>query len=158
MSQCSARQRLGRPAASGSGSFLTRPSDGLDVDEVAVLRPLPQQLHALQLAAVQSEARPRRQLQQSAGDGHEHQHVEAAQAQGRRPRAGVPVRHGDHRVLGRLPVEDVVTWEATAESRASAHIFNSVTKRHRVKGHEKTAMNELCRFFLPPADSKSSLS
>lgn len=156
---------MGRPAASGSGSgsLLTRPSDGLDVDQVAVLRPLPQQLHALQLAAVQSEARPRRQLQQSAGDGHEHQHVEAAQAQGRRPRAGVHVRHRDHRVLGRLPVEDVVTWETAAEGGASAygcsaHIFNSVTKQDGVKVHEKTSTNELCRFFLPAADSKRSRS
>lgn len=128
-----------------------------------MLRPLPQQLHALQLAAVQSEARPRGQLQQSAGDGHEHQHVEAAQAQGRRARAGVPVRHGDQRVLHRLPVEDIVTWETAAESGASAygcnaHIFNSVTKQDGVKVHKRTSMNELCRFFLPPADSKRSRS
>ena len=60
-------------------------SYGLDIDEVAVLGPLPQGLDALQLAAVQCEARPGGQLQQGTGDRHEHQHVEAAQAQGRRP-------------------------------------------------------------------------
>lgn len=60
-------------------------SYGLDIDQVAVLRPLPQGLDSLQLAAVKSEARPGGQLEQGAGDRHKHQHVEAAETQRRSP-------------------------------------------------------------------------
>lgn len=55
-------------------------SYGLDIDEVAMLGPLPYVLDSLQFTAVKCEARPRGQLEQGTGDRHKHQHVEAAQA------------------------------------------------------------------------------
>lgn len=84
-------------------------SYGLDIDEVAVLGPLPQALDPLQLAAVKLEARPGGQLEQGAGDRHEHQHVEAAQTQRRSPWAGGNFRHRNQRILHRLPLKNVIT-------------------------------------------------
>lgn len=64
---------------------LSSGSDGFDVDEVAVLGPLPLGLDSLQLSAVEREAGPGGQLEQGAGDRHENQHVETAQAERRSP-------------------------------------------------------------------------
>lgn len=58
-------------------------SNGLDVDEVAVLGSLPLGLDSLQLSAVEGETRPGGQLEQGAGDRYENQHVETTQAEGR---------------------------------------------------------------------------
>lgn len=88
---------------------LSSGSDGLDVDEVAVLGPLPLGLDALQLSAMKREAGPGRQLEQGAGDRHENQNVETAQAERRSPWAGGRVRH-QNRVLRRLPLKNIVTW------------------------------------------------
>ncbi|TNN84838.1 hypothetical protein EYF80_004883 [Liparis tanakae] len=87
-------------------------SYGLDIDEVAMLGPLPQGLDPLQFSSVKGEARPGRQLEQGTGDRHEHHHVEAAQAERRSPRARGRVRHRNKRVLHRsqVPMSGANVW------------------------------------------------
>jgi len=60
--------------------------DSLDINEVAVLGTLPQGLDVLKPSPMQSEARPRQQLQKGTGNGHKHQQVKATLTQWHRER------------------------------------------------------------------------
>lgn len=84
-------------------------SYGLNVNELALPRALPEGLNPLQLAAVEREAGPGGQLEEGTGDRHQHQHVEAAQPQRRRPQASGSVRHRNQGILHRLLLKNIIT-------------------------------------------------
>lgn len=86
-------------------------SYGLNINEMALPRALPEGLNPLQLAAVEREARPGGQLEEGTSDRHKHQHVEAAQAQRRGPEASGSVRHRNQGVLHRLLLKNIITWK-----------------------------------------------